>query len=130
MASDSESNISKKTSEKREIRNAELEWLRFREETLGPAAYQEAAGSKLMRKVKENPFVPIGAFATLGALSYGLWCFRQGRGRDSQMMMRARIGAQGFTIVAIMMGVFVGATPRNSNVVVKTEPPPKNISSS
>lgn len=40
--------------------NSELEWIRFREETLGPAAYQEAAGSKFMRKIKENPFVPIG----------------------------------------------------------------------
>jgi len=114
----------KPESEKSDGATAHLEWIRFREEVLGPAAYQEAAGSKLMRKIKENPFVPIGSFATLAALSYGLWCFRQGRGRDSQMMMRARIAAQGFTIVAIMMGVFVGATPRNnnSNAVVKTEP--------
>lgn len=48
--------------------------------------------------------------ATLGALSYGLWCFRQGRTRDSQMLMRARIGAQGFTIVAILAGVAMGVT--------------------
>lgn len=40
--------------------NSELEWIRFREETLGPAAYAEPAGAKLMRKMTENPFVPIG----------------------------------------------------------------------
>ncbi len=40
---------------------AELEWVRFREETLGEHAFpQETSGLKLMRKIKENPFVPIG----------------------------------------------------------------------
>lgn len=47
---------------------------------------------------------------TLTALTYGLWCFRQGRGRDSQMMMRARIAAQGFTVVAILGGIVLGAS--------------------
>jgi len=51
----------------------------------------------------------LGAFATLGALTYGLWCFRKGRGHASQMMMRARILAQGFTIVAIMGGFMLGS---------------------
>ncbi|ODM95008.1 HIG1 domain family member 2A [Orchesella cincta] len=129
MASNQNASKSAKMTEQT---TAELEWIRFREETLGPAAYGEAAGSKLVRKMKENPFVPLGAFSTLGALSYGLWCFRQGRARDSQMMMRARIAAQGFTIVAIMAGVVLGSSPRttDSSVVVKTEPPPKNSAGS
>jgi len=38
----------------------ELEWIRFREETLGDAAFSETSGDKLARKIKENPFVPIG----------------------------------------------------------------------
>jgi hypothetical protein len=38
----------------------ELEWIRFREDTLGEAAYQETSGDKLTRKIKENPFVPLG----------------------------------------------------------------------
>lgn len=40
--------------------SAEMEWIRFREQTLGPSAYSEDPASKLIRKIKENPFVPIG----------------------------------------------------------------------
>jgi len=101
---------SKPTSPKDEMEREALEWIRFREEVIGPTAYSEPPGAKLWRRIKENPFVPIGAFATLGALSYGLWCFRQGRTRYSQMLMRARIAAQGFTIFALLGGVAFGVT--------------------
>lgn len=46
-----------------------------------------------------------GALATVGALSYGLWCFRSGKPKMSQNMMRLRIVAQGFTITALVLGV-------------------------
>ena len=40
---------------------AELEWIRFREDTLGDDAFPtETTSSKFNRKVKENPLVPIG----------------------------------------------------------------------
>lgn len=45
----------------------------------------------------------------MAALTYGLWCFRQGRAQHSQYMMRARIAAQGFTVFAILGGFFLGA---------------------
>lgn len=65
-------------------------------------------------------------FATLGALTYGLWCFRQGRGQHSQMMMRTRIGAQAFTIVAVLIGVMYGTTPHrevpDTTVYVEASP--------
>lgn len=61
-------------------------------------------------------YVVLGALATVGALTYGLWCFRQGRGRDSQTMMRARIAAQGFTMIAVLAGLALG--------VSKRDPPP------
>lgn len=51
-----------------------------------------------------------GCLATFGALSYGLWSFRQGRRQMSQYMMRLRVAAQGFTIVALMVGIGIGAT--------------------
>ncbi|CAG2059438.1 unnamed protein product [Timema podura] len=51
-----------------------------------------------------------GSLATVGALGYGLWCFRQGRSKMSQYMMRARIVAQGFTLVALLIGVSITAT--------------------
>nr|CAD7453314.1 unnamed protein product [Timema tahoe] len=50
------------------------------------------------------------SLATVGALGYGLWCFRQGRSKMSQYMMRARIVAQGFTLVALLIGVSITAT--------------------
>lgn len=47
----------------------------------------------------------LGCAATAGALSYGLWCFRTGRTKMSQTMMRMRLVAQGFTITALVVGV-------------------------
>ena len=40
---------------------------------------------------------------------YGLRAFKQGKTRQSQMLMRGRIFAQGFTVVAIIFGVFTTA---------------------
>lgn len=42
---------------------------------------------------------------TAGALSYGLYSFRIGEKKMSQMMMRVRIAAQGFTVAALIVGV-------------------------
>lgn len=53
--------------------------------------------------------VPAGCLGTLGALTYGLVCFKKGDRQQSQLMMRARILAQGFTIAALMVGVVVTA---------------------
>ncbi|PWA23728.1 HIG1 domain family member 2A, mitochondrial [Gambusia affinis] len=66
----------------------------------------ESFKEKFLRKTKENPFVPIGCAATAGALLYGLRAFHQGKTRQSQLMMRGRIFAQGFTVVAIIVGIF------------------------
>ena len=49
----------------------------------------------------------LGMLATTAALTYGLINFRQGNQKMSQMMMRARVGAQGLTIVAVIGGLFV-----------------------
>ncbi|XP_034399291.1 HIG1 domain family member 2A, mitochondrial [Cyclopterus lumpus] len=74
-----------------------------------PRAKDETFKEKFLRKTKENPFVPIGCLGTAGALVYGLRAFNQGKTRQSQLMMRGRIFAQGFTVVAIIVGVFVTA---------------------
>lgn len=71
-----------------------------------PGIFQtETFKEKFMRKFKENPFVPIGCVGTAGALMWGLRAFNQGKTRQSQLMMRGRIVAQGFTVVAIIVGV-------------------------
>ncbi|XP_002740038.1 HIG1 domain family member 2A, mitochondrial-like [Saccoglossus kowalevskii] len=72
--------------------------------------HQEGFKEKLTRKVKENPFIPIGMLATTTALTWGLVQFRKGNTRNSQMMMRMRIGAQGFTVIALIMGIALGAS--------------------
>jgi hypothetical protein len=51
-----------------------------------------------------------GCLVTFGALSYGLWSFRRGQREMSQYMMRMRVAAQGFTIVALIAGIGIGAT--------------------
>ncbi|CAB3226891.1 unnamed protein product [Arctia plantaginis] len=76
---------------------------------MGAQQQSETTGEKFSRKLNENPFVPIGCLATVGALSYGLWTFRTGHKRLSQQMMRWRIVAQGFTITALVTGVMMTA---------------------
>ncbi|XP_043925302.1 HIG1 domain family member 2A, mitochondrial [Protopterus annectens] len=71
----------------------------------GARPKDEGFKDKFIRKSKENPFVPIGCLGTAAALTYGLIAFKQGRTRQSQLLMRARILAQGFTVAAILVGV-------------------------
>ncbi|XP_055584810.1 HIG1 domain family member 2A, mitochondrial [Uranotaenia lowii] len=82
---------------------AELEWIQMRKDYAN--LHVETTKEKMIRKVNENPLVPIGCGATLLALGFGLWNFRQGRTQMSQYLMRARILAQGFTVVALVVGV-------------------------
>ncbi|KAM3612862.1 uncharacterized protein V6R79_015819 [Siganus canaliculatus] len=74
-----------------------------------PKLKDETFKEKFIRKTKENPFVPIGCLGTAGALMYGLRAFHQGKTRQSQLLMRGRIFAQGFTVVAIIFGVVATA---------------------
>lgn len=48
----------------------------------------------------------LGAVVTMGFLSVGLKNMYEGDKMKSQMMMRGRIAAQGFTVVAILGGLF------------------------
>ncbi|KAH8303731.1 hypothetical protein KR018_008973 [Drosophila ironensis] len=82
----------------------ELDWIQLRQD-LGPVVEMETTKEKLMRKIKENPLVPIGCVATTAALTAGLYNFRTGNRKMSQLMMRSRIAAQGFTVLALIAGV-------------------------
>ncbi|KAK2582869.1 hypothetical protein KPH14_008947 [Odynerus spinipes] len=92
---------------------SELDWVAIREEDY-PSELPEATKEKLVRKMKENPFVPIGCVATVGALTYGLYNFYKGRSQMSQYMMRARVLAQAFTFVAIVTGIAIGVQKKTS----------------
>ncbi|XP_050544538.1 HIG1 domain family member 2A [Daktulosphaira vitifoliae] len=90
---------------------ASLDWLKIKTDKGKTPDFvirsqMEDPGNKFLRKFKENPLVPIGALLTVGFLSYGLRDMYRGDKMRSQMMMRGRIAAQGFTVVALLGGLF------------------------
>ncbi|XP_016998597.1 HIG1 domain family member 2A, mitochondrial [Drosophila takahashii] len=89
----------------------ELDWIQLRQD-LGPVAEVETTKEKLQRKIKENPLVPLGCLATTAALTAGLYNFRTGNRKMSQLMMRTRIAAQGFTVLALVAGVVMTYTDK------------------
>ncbi|XP_022209080.1 HIG1 domain family member 2A, mitochondrial [Drosophila obscura] len=92
----------------------ELDWIQLRQD-LGPVIEVETTKEKLKRKIKENPLVPIGCLATTAALTMGLYNFRTGNRKMSQIMMRTRIAAQGFTVAALIVGVVMTYGEKKSN---------------
>ncbi|OXB61386.1 UNVERIFIED_CONTAM: hypothetical protein H355_008241 [Colinus virginianus] len=79
-----------------------------------PAFREEGFADKFVRKTRENPLVPLGCLCTLGVLTYGLISFKRGNTRHSQLMMRARVVAQGFTLAAMLGGMVVTALKARS----------------
>ncbi|THU92955.1 hypothetical protein K435DRAFT_671130 [Dendrothele bispora CBS 962.96] len=64
--------------------------------------YQE----KLVRKVSENPWVPLGALLTTGALLMASVRLRQRDSKKFQHWLRARIALQTVTIFAVLGGLY------------------------
>merc|ERR1712083_639677 len=83
--------------------------------------HQEAPSEKLVRKFKENPFLPIGCGATTFFLVNGLFKFGRKDSEGSQKMMRGRIVAQGFTVMALLTGIMVSM--RKNTWVAPTSDP-------
>ncbi|XP_068091237.1 HIG1 domain family member 1A, mitochondrial isoform X2 [Hyperolius riggenbachi] len=62
--------------------------------------------SKLIRKSKESPFVPIGIAGLLGVVAFGLLKMRsRGDTKLSVHLIHMRVGAQGFVVGAMTCGV-------------------------
>ncbi|XP_037088448.1 HIG1 domain family member 2A, mitochondrial-like [Pollicipes pollicipes] len=85
----------------------DLEWISSLRHDINE--HQETASEKFVRKLKANPLVPVGCLLTASALSFGLWSFQAGRRQTSQRMMRLRVVAQGFTVVALLGGMAANA---------------------
>eukprot|EP00741_Cyanophora_paradoxa_P019357 tig00021127_g18685.t1 len=84
----------------------EEEYQRYRAELhLAHRESQLTTKQRIIRRLKDNPFVPLGALATAGVLATGLYYFRVGNQTMSQTMMRWRVGMQGFTLCAIAGGI-------------------------
>ncbi|OQR92181.1 hypothetical protein THRCLA_22407 [Thraustotheca clavata] len=68
----------------------------------------ESGMDKFKRKFAENPFVPIGCLVTAVILGGGLRTFVSGGDSPTQQkFMRARIFAQGATVVALAAGAMM-----------------------
>ncbi|NXR24673.1 HIG2A protein, partial [Cinclus mexicanus] len=74
-----------------------------------PVFPEEGFTEKFLRKTRENPLVPLGCLCTVSILAYGIICFKKGNTRRSQLMMRARVIAQGFTLAAMLGGMLATA---------------------
>ncbi|KAM4689365.1 HIG1 domain family member 1A, mitochondrial [Discoglossus pictus] len=62
--------------------------------------------SKLIRKSKESPFVPIGMAGFVAVVAYGLYKLRsRGDTKMSVHLIHMRVGAQGFVVGAMTCGV-------------------------
>lgn len=74
---------------------------------LPPPGYQdplETWSEKFARKFKENPWVPIGCLATCGALVMSAIKLRAGKSSEMNYWLRARVGLQGLTLAALVVG--------------------------
>ncbi|KAK7961724.1 uncharacterized protein PG986_002549 [Apiospora aurea] len=84
--------------------------------------YQETGSQKVWRKLKEEPLVPLGTLLTCAAL-YNAWRgMRRGDHAQVQRMFRARIGAQAFTVCAIVAGgAYYGKDREKRQELIKLE---------
>lgn len=57
-----------------------------------------------MRKMKKEPLIPLGMLLTCGALFNSFRAIRKGDHERAQRMFRARVLAQGFTVLAMVGG--------------------------
>lgn len=64
----------------------------------------ENAWQKVSRKLKEEPLIPLGTAVTCWALWSSFRAVRRGDSAGAQRMFRARVLAQGFTVMAICAG--------------------------
>ncbi|NXA82781.1 HIG2A protein, partial [Thryothorus ludovicianus] len=60
-------------------------------------------------RASQPPSFPAGCLCTVGILAYGIICFKKGNTRRSQLMMRARVLAQGLTFAALLGGTVATA---------------------
>lgn len=62
--------------------------------------------SKLLRKAKENPFVPAGIAGFFGIVAYRLFKLKnRGDTKMSVHLIHMRVAAQGFVVGAMTLGV-------------------------
>ncbi|RKF53681.1 Respiratory supercomplex factor 1, mitochondrial [Golovinomyces cichoracearum] len=74
--------------------------------------YEESRIQKLLRRLKEEPLIPLGCILTSWALFSASRSIRAGDHNRTNRMFRARIYAQGFTVAAMVAGSIYWQTDR------------------
>lgn len=69
-----------------------------------PEFFEESRSQKLWRKIRQEPLIPVGCAATCYALYMATKSIRAGDHHQTNRMFRARIYAQGFTLLALVAG--------------------------
>lgn len=75
--------------------------------------YNESGFQKIFRRLKEEPLVPVGCILTVAAFTNAWRAMRRGDHNKVQRMFRARVAAQGFTVLAMVAGGMYYAEDRN-----------------
>uniref|UniRef100_A0A8C5SXE5 HIG1 hypoxia inducible domain family member 1A n=1 Tax=Laticauda laticaudata TaxID=8630 RepID=A0A8C5SXE5_LATLA len=71
--------------------------------------YDETVGSKLLRKSKDMPFVPIGLAGFFSLAAYGIYRLKhRGETKMSIHLIHTRMAAQGFVVGSIVCGKLAG----------------------
>lgn len=109
----------KKKYDQQQIDMANFDWGKLEEEMgkdrhTGTALQPETSYDKLLRKMKEEPFIPFGMGATTLILVGGVVSFGLKRTKLSQQLMRARVVAQGATLVAVVVASFSAIKARKN----------------
>ncbi|XP_057559456.1 HIG1 domain family member 1A, mitochondrial-like [Hippopotamus amphibius kiboko] len=70
------------------------------------SSYDEDQGSKLIRKAREAPFVPIGMAGFAAIVAYGLYKLKnRGNTEMSVHLIHMHVAAQGFVVGAMTLGM-------------------------
>ncbi|XP_057614240.1 HIG1 domain family member 1C [Chionomys nivalis] len=70
------------------------------------AAEDESQLSRLLRKSRDSPFVPVGVAGFVAVLSYGLYKLKSRRDEKlSLRLIHLRVAAQGCAVGAVTLGV-------------------------
>ncbi|KAK3319965.1 hypoxia induced protein conserved region-domain-containing protein [Cercophora scortea] len=69
-----------------------------------PDFHNEKALSKVVRRLKEEPLIPLGCALTVAAFTAAYRAMRRGDHNQVQRMFRARVAAQAFTVIAMVAG--------------------------
>ncbi|XP_005006528.1 HIG1 domain family member 1C [Cavia porcellus] len=71
-----------------------------------PAHEDEGQLSRLIRKSRDSPFVPVGLAGFVTVVSYGLYKLKYRRDEKMSVhLLHMRVAAQGFVVGAVTLGV-------------------------